>query len=104
MVSLEEVPEGNKAENQGEDRKQSSIHNDPMECPEGVETTLKGWFNYFRRSICGQPFARTWEYADKRIGLMHSRCKQRVHRQTQKDLELFGLKLSSQNTNKRYNA
>ena len=35
MVSLKEVPEGNKAEDQGEDRKQSSIRNDPMECPEG---------------------------------------------------------------------
>ena len=79
----------------------------PWNALKEVETTLKGWSNYFKHSICGQPFARTWEYADKRIGLMHSRWKQKEHTGKYKNLELLGLKLSSpppQNIYKRYNA
>ena len=70
-----------------------------------VETTPKGWSNYFRHSICGQPFARTWEYDDKRLGLMHSRWKQKEHTGRYKDLKLLGLKLPSpppQNIYKRH--
>ena len=54
-----------------------------------------------------QSFARTWEYGDMRLGMMHSRWKQKEHTGKYKDLELLGLKLPSpppQNIYKRYNA